>query len=160
MTNNEKPKMKCVEVKKIKDTTLMVNTIYNNFLYLVEYPDLMHTRDEINKVLNSNGCMNLLVFYNNKLIGYLIGNFRTLQDSRYVFYISYFYISQEYRNRGIGSKLMNLLILKCKTMGVKFIVLTCDSQDPKTMKFYRKYGFTTDPLLSKNNRYDVYTLYL
>ena len=109
MNNNEKPKMKCVEVKKIKDTALMVNTIYNNFLYLVEYPDLMHTRDEINKVLNSNGCMNLLVFYNNKLIGYLIGNFRTLQDSRYVFYISYFYISQEYRNRGIGSKLMNLL---------------------------------------------------
>lgn len=160
MSTKEKQKMRCVEVKRIKDTKLMVETIYNNFLYLVEYPELMHTHDEINKVLNSDGCMNLLVFYNNKLIGYLVGDFRTLQDSRYVYYISYFYISKDYRNRGIGSRLMDLLILKCRTKGVKFIVLTCDSQDYKVMKFYRKYNFTTDSILSKNNRHDVYTLYL
>ena len=153
-------KLQCVETKIVKEPSKLVDTIYNNFLYLVEYPVLLHNKDEINRILTATDCMNYLVFYNGKLIAYLIGDFRTLDDNRMVYYISYLYVSRQYRNRKIGSRLMNMLIRKVTEKGIKFIVLTCDSDDQLNMRFYRKFGFKPDPLLSKGKKHDVYTLFL
>lgn len=153
-------KLQCVETKIIKEPGQLINTIYNNFLYLVEYPVLMHNKDEIRRIITATNCMNYLVFHGGKLVAYLIGDFRTLDDNRYAYYISYIYVTRKFRNRKIGSKLMKKLIIRCLEKGVKFIVLTCDSDDPINMAFYRKFGFKPDPLLSKGGRQDVLTLFL
>jgi len=160
-SNTNIQKITCIEASRIKNPELLANVAFNNFIYLTEFPELMHTKQDIIKTLQASGNLCYLVYDDTKLIGYLIGDFRTLPDNRYGYYISYMYVSEQYRAKKIGSKLMNMLIDKCKSTGTKFIVLTCDVNDTKIVNFYKKYGFNIDPSLGDNNkRHVVFCLYL
>jgi len=149
-----------VEVKKIKYPDILTSIIYNNFLYLENYPDLMHNKNDIFKTLTNNDNFSYFIFLTNKLIGYLIGDFRTLLDNRFVYYISYLYIAKNYRRRNLGTNLMKLIINTCSNIGIKFILLTCDTFDIDVINFYKKFGFTDDVVLSNKNRHQVFCLYL
>src|SRR5271169_5523752 len=127
--------IKCIEITKINNPTVLANIIFTNFNYLEKFTELGHNKKEITKSLKSSGNFCYLVYDGEKLIGYLVGEFRTLNDNRYVYYISYLYISEQYRGHGLGSQLMDAIIDKCNDMGVKFIVLTCDTYDDKIVKF-------------------------
>ena len=94
------------------------------------------------------------------MIAYLIGEFKTLNDGRYVYYISYLYVAKPYRSRKIGAQLMKLIISKCNNIGVKHIILTCDTHDRKVLTFYKNIGFIPDPVLKNLSRHEVYTLYM
>src|SRR5580692_1423221 len=126
MVNNT---IKCIEVEKIKNPSLLAEVAYNNFIYLAKFPELMHTKQDIIKTLQADGNLCYLLYDGENLIGYLIGDFRTLSDNRYAYYISYIYISKPYRNKKLGSKLMDKIIKKCVDNGTKFMVLTCDTKD-------------------------------
>jgi ribosomal protein S18 acetylase RimI-like enzyme len=154
--------LKCVETKKIQNPELFANIIYNNFLYLTEFPHLSHNKKTIIDTLRLPNNLCFLVYNDDKLIGYLVGDFKTLNDQRYVYYISYLYVLESYRSNGLGGQLMNLLINRCKSLGVSFIVLTCDNHDPKVIKFYKKHGFVLDPILGlkASKRHQVMCLYL
>ncbi|ARF09431.1 acetyltransferase GNAT family protein [Indivirus ILV1] len=141
----------CIKTTRIKNPELLAQLIYYNFNYLVKYPELQHTQKDIMNALLANGNLCYLLFHNNKLIGYMVGDFRTLPDNRYGYYISYVFISEKYRNGGLGTKLMNMLIKECQNRGVSWIVLTCDTRDKKIVKFYKKYGFNIDSGLNGNN---------
>jgi ribosomal protein S18 acetylase RimI-like enzyme len=146
-------------VKKIKQPHILANVIYQNFIYLEKEPQLMHTKDEIIKLLSSNDLMCYLVYHNNKLIGYLVGEFKNVSD-RFVFYVSYVYVMDSYRGHKIGTHLMDILIDYCKNNGIKFIVLTCDTFDKKIIDFYtKKYKFVKDPVLSTGDRHEVFCLF-
>lgn len=156
-------KITCVETNRIKHPELLANVIFNNFFYLTNFPELQHTKKDIMDILSSNSKSKILCYLlydDKKLIGYLIGDFRTFPDNRYGFYISYVFIAEKYRNQKLGSKLMNLLIEKCKKVSVKFIILTCDTNDKKIVNFYKKYGFKVDSSLGGNKRHDVFCLNL
>jgi GNAT superfamily N-acetyltransferase len=121
----------------------------------------MHSKNEILRSLTSDDTFCYFLYDNKKLIGYLTGEYKTLNDNRYVFYVSYFYICSSYRNKQLGSKLMKLLINKCTREGTKFILLTCDTFDNKVVQFYKKLGFVQDPILGdENKRHNVFVLYL
>ena len=155
-------KINCIKTTKIKNPDILANVIYNNFKYLYNYPELQHTVKDIIKVLQSDGNFCYLLYNDKDLIGYLVGDFRVLPDNRYGYYISYVFISEKYRNKKLGSKLMNMLINECKNRGVNHIVLTCDSRDKQIISFYKKYGFKMDPNLGGNNNkiHNVYSLRL
>ena len=153
-------KIKCVETNKIKNPELLASVVFNNFIYLTHFPELQHTKKDIVKILITDSCLCYLLYDENKLIGYLIGDFRNLPDNRYAFYVSYVYISDKYRNRKLGSELMQYLIKRCNDVGTKFIVLTCDTNDQKVVNFYTKMGFVIDSSLGGNKRHNVYCLYL
>lgn len=153
-------KIKCIEVSKIKNSSLLADVAYNNFIYLTKFPELMHTKQDIIKTLQADGNLCYLLYDGNNLIGYLIGDFRTLPDSRYAYYVSYLYISKQYRNKKLGSRLMDKIIKKCQDNGTKFIILTCDTQDDKIIRFYQRYGFKVDSYLGGNKRHNVFSLYL
>ena len=201
-------KITFIGTAKIGNPFVLTNAIYNNFFYLKNFPELMHSKSDILKMFSGNtysflvfnidvetkGCnpeeetSKLLRFrssktspllLNNKLrkqnadernniefdkkknlVAYLIGDFRTLADSRYVYYISYFYVLEKLRSKKIGSKLMDMVIKKCKIMGVSFIVLTCDTVDIRATKFYERYGFKLDPLSANAKRHKVFSLFL
>ena len=152
--------IKCIETTKIKNPMILSKVIYNNFIYLNQYPELQHNINSITQSLNAEESYCYLLYHENKLIGYLIGDFRTLPDNRYGYYISYVYISEDYRNKKLGTKLMDKLINKCKEKGVKFIVLTCDIRDRKVVNFYKKYGFNKDQNLPGNNPHIIFSLNL
>ena len=152
--------IRCIETTKIKNPKLLANVVYNNFIYLTKYQELQHDINNIVKALDADESLCYLLYHDDKLIGYLIGDFRVLPDNRYGYYISYVYISENYRNHKLGSKLMYKLINKCQSKGVKFVVLTCDTRDKKAINFYKKYGFKVDPNLGGNKLHDVFSLYL
>jgi ribosomal protein S18 acetylase RimI-like enzyme len=132
-----------------------IDLIYNNFINLSKYPSLKHTKHDINKLLKSPGMRGYVTTVkNNKLLGYLIGEVIQLADRRKVFYISYLYIAKRFRNKKIGSKLMDTVI---STFRSKYdgIMLTCDTDDLKVFEFYQKKGFMLDLMLRQFNRHDV-----
>jgi len=149
------------KVDRLKNPNLLCDAIYNNFIYLSKYPNLMHTKNEIGRLLTTPDNIMYLVYDNNKMIGYLIGEYKMLNDSRYVFYISYMFILDKYRNMKLGSRLMNKIIKECSDKGIKYILLTFDSNDLKLINFYQKHGFKKDPMLGNNgNNQIIMSLFL
>ncbi|MCJ7637962.1 MAG: GNAT family N-acetyltransferase [Nitrososphaeraceae archaeon] len=152
-----------IKTPRINNPELLANIAYHNFKYLTKYPELQHSIDDIMKTLQLEGNLSYLLYDNKKLIGYMIGDFRTLPDNRYGYYISYVFIMEKYRNSGLGSKLMDMIIQECQDRGVSWIVLTCDSRDKKIVRFYEKYRFAIDKSLNgvdQNKIHKVYSLRL
>jgi GNAT superfamily N-acetyltransferase len=142
---------------------LMINTVYNNFAYLVNYNELNHSRSNIKKLFDEPTFYGLLLYddNNNILIGYLIGKIDEMGDGKRVFFISYIYIGSAYRSHGYG----NILLKRLKTVvkniiGLNFIALCCVKDNILAHKFYYKNGFKIDTIYSFMNQVNVLLLYL
>lgn len=154
-------KVRLKEVRRIRDIKPFVDTIYKNFSYLADSAQLGHNREEIVRLLKTRDMFSLFV-YDDKgmMIGYLVGEFKTLNDGRYVYYISYLFVAPKYRKKKVATQLMGSIINKCKDIGIKYILLTCDIRDRRVTDFYKKLGFMPDPLLKNNSNHEVMTLYI
>lgn len=155
---SDSKRYKIIETQYVMNSKLFANIIYNNFVYLSNVPELMHTVNDINNILHADGNMCYLVYDNSILIGYLVGIFRDLPDGRYGYYISYLYVCERYRKQGIGKLLMDLIIKKCRDNGTRCIVLTCDTYDGNLVNFYKKFGFAIDKSLNMGNHHKVFSL--
>lgn len=150
------------EIKKIDNPHSFADTIYRNFEYLSGIEQLSHNRNEIVKLLTNDNFIGFLLYdEKDMIIAYLVGEIKHLFDGRIVYYISYIFVSEKDRNKRLGSKLLQILINKCKEeLGIKFIVLTCDIYNKIAYDFYRRRGFKIDTLLSTNGRHEVLSLIL
>lgn len=165
------PKFIIKEVERLtKDINFFADIVYKNFLHLSRYPKLKHNKKEIVRLLQSYDMVSYFVYNaENVLIAYLIGERKTLDDGRYVFYISYLYVAKRYRKHGIGGKLIDRIKKKFQMStsagnindsSIHNIVLTCDTRNKETCLFYRKRGFMPDPTYRTFDEYDVYTAYI
>lgn len=134
--------------------------VYTHFIDLAQYQYVQHNEPAIHKLLSSDDMFGYVVKVEQKIIGYLFGEFTVLSDGRRVYYLSYVYIAPRFQHHRIGSILMKKLINKCYVHGSLFIVLTCDNEDKKIMNFYKKFGFVPDPVLRRHQKHDVLCLYL
>ena len=57
-------------------------------------------------------------------------------------YVSRMIVKKEYRNRGIGSEILEFLIAKAKSMGYSEITIGVDKDNANALHLYKKYGFT------------------
>ena len=57
-------------------------------------------------------------------------------------YVSRMIVKKEYRNRGIGSTILEFLINKAKAMGFSEMTIGVDKDNKNALHLYRKYGFT------------------
>ncbi len=64
----------------------------------------------------------------------------TVPDKRV--YVSRMIVKKEYRNRGIGSEILEFLIRKAKEMGFSEMTIGVDKDNGNALHLYRKYGFT------------------
>ncbi len=64
----------------------------------------------------------------------------TIQNQRV--YVSRMIVKKEYRNRGIGSEILEFLIRKAKNMGYSEMTIGVDKDNVNALHLYRKYGFT------------------
>jgi len=136
------------------------NTVYKNFIHLAKYPRLNHNKKEIKKLLTTDDGIYYFIYDKKGMIlGYLLGEFKNVYG-RYMYYITYLYTAQNYRNRKIASQLLNRVIKKCHHKGVNFVTLTCDTKDDKVLNFYKRRGFMFDPTVRTFEKYDVLTLFL
>jgi GNAT superfamily N-acetyltransferase len=144
-----------------ENTKYFVNTIYTNFVQLSKYPKLKHTRAEINKLLKSPKMYALLVYdINHKIMAYLIGEIVELSTGKIIFYITYLYVVSQFRNLGIASKLINLIITKVELWKLDGVMLICNTGDQKLYDFYLKRGFMPDQTYRRNEQYEVLSMYI
>jgi ribosomal protein S18 acetylase RimI-like enzyme len=139
------------------DKKYLVDVIYNNFIDLAKNPILMHTKNDINNLLSSPYFIGLFIMINEKLMGYLVGEEKMLNDQRYVYYISYIYIAEKIRYKKYGSMLMNMIEDIIKAKGINYIVLTCDTSNTKLVNFYKKRGYDIDILLQTHLKHNVFS---
>ncbi len=57
-------------------------------------------------------------------------------------YVSRMIVKKEYRNRGIGSEILEFLIRKAKSMGFSEITIGVDKNNLNALHLYKMYGFT------------------
>jgi ribosomal protein S18 acetylase RimI-like enzyme len=139
---------------------IYIDIVFNNFIELAKLQYVKHTRQDIYNLLSSEKMFGYIVKYNDKIIAYMFGEISQLSDGRNSYYLTYIYVAQKYRHLKIGSLLLSKIIEHCKHHGIPFIVLTCDTEDEKVMRFYKKFGFILDPILRNNKRHDVLCLYI
>lgn len=57
-------------------------------------------------------------------------------------YVSRMIVKKEYRNRGIGSEILEFLIRKAESMGFSEMTIGVDKNNLNALHLYKKYGFT------------------
>ena len=57
-------------------------------------------------------------------------------------YVSRMIVKKEYRNRGIGSEILEFLVAKAKEMGYSEMTIGVDKDNVTALHLYKKYGFT------------------
>jgi len=144
------------DILKTSNLELFATVIYKNFINLLPYKQLQHTKQEIYRILTSDNAKVILVMVNKKMAAYLIGEIMKLNDGRIVFYINYIFTSKLFRNRGFGSALMKVVENIVKNENLDGIMLTCDTENKYVYDFYIKKGFMPDLILRKYDRHDVF----
>lgn len=88
----------------------------------------------IDKPINSPYSINVVYRINDLIIGYL--NYSIIYEKAE---INNIFILEQYRNQGIGSKLIEYLLEKCKIC--ENITLEVRKDNEKALRLYKKYGF-------------------
>jgi ribosomal protein S18 acetylase RimI-like enzyme len=145
---------KTLQKRKTKMTEKM---IYNNFIDLADNDKLGHSYREIKKLLSSNNVQYYICTFNDKIIGYLLGDIISVGD-RLVFFINYIYVVKQFRGNQIGRNLLKLSIIKAKEFKLDGVMLICNTHDKYVFNWYKKNKFVFDKELKRNEKHDV--LYL
>lgn len=126
-----------------KDVPLVRN------LMMSAYPeDECESESEIANILDysKNIAMNLsfAAWHNNQMIAFLLTQIKqTDRDSPYIHTIV---VRNEYRGKGLGKKLIELMIEKCKenrtVFGFVRITLHCEVTNQRAISIYEQSGFT------------------
>ena len=143
---------------KTQDLNLFINLIYNNFIELNKEEKLIHTKENIEKNLRSENSVIILALNKNpnKIIMFLTANIMELNDRRLVFYISYIYTAENYRNNGIASKIMIMAEQIAYNKKCNGIMLIYDTYNKQLNHFYTKMGFMQDTNLRRYERHDIF----
>ena len=103
----------------------------------------------------------------NKIIGRLFVNYiNGTLDNETIFgkrvYISYFFLKDEYRNKGLGTKLLDYTLKDLKEKGYTEFTVGVEEKNEIAKHIYFKYGFTKAIDYGKGDDFDPteYTLYL
>ncbi len=82
---------------------------------------------------------------NHKIIGFIVG----IKLSKFIAKILMISISKNYQNRGIGSKLLLILLKELILHNIKKVELEVSVNNIKAVNFYKKHGFEIIDLIEK-----------
>lgn len=152
--------MKIQRFDRITNISRLAKIIFFNFIELQNEQDIVFNINDITSTLSSPSLLGwFLLDDNGKIIGYIIGELKDLTDGRYVYYISYFYLINQYRTKGLGYKMMLICIEYIKSINVQYIMLLSNIHSI-AYSLYQKLGFGFDPLIKINNpNYSVLLYY-
>ena len=120
------------------------NYIYENFKDLINYKNLNHSQNEINRLLMSQNVILFLYLVDNKIEGYLVCETTGCN----VLFINYIYVVNKYRGHKIGSQLMSSAMEYAKKINIRNIDLISEI-DSVAYNWYKSLGFM------KNNDVNV-----
>lgn len=151
--------MKIQKTSNLINVDLLAKIIFLNFMELQNESGIVFTVDSIIDILKSS---NVVVWFllddNDSICGYLIGKIQSMPDGRLVYYISYFYITESYRNKGYGKRMLLMCFKEMMEQNIKFIMLISKKNSDN---LYKSLGFSTDPIVKlNNNNYEVLSIYV
>jgi len=130
--------------------------IYTNFKHLSQYPNLLHTNNEIIKLLTSKNIQFYLYIKKAKIAAYLVGDIIDLgSGSRKVLFINYIFVAKAFRSAGIGNILLNYAQKVARDKNIDGIMLVCDTENTPVHDWYLRHGFMLDLELRRYEKYDV-----
>ena len=146
-----------------QDLSIFVDIIYNNFIYLSQFPKLLHTKDNIYETLRNDNVIVLLTFQENnneckKITSFLVCQKMELADRRQVLFVNYIYVAENLRHQGFGSKMMDTVETIAVNNKLNGVMLIFDTQNPKLSHFYENRGYMTDLNLRRFEQNDVFYL--
>ena len=119
---------------------LFIDTVFNNFNELYNFPQLKHNREEIIRLINSGKFHGFLIFYGNKMIGYLLGEILNYNGLS-LYFINYLFVSPVFRDKKLGTQLIKFAKNYTIMENLDGISLISDTENNKNFNFYRKLGF-------------------
>lgn len=96
--------------------------------------------DEMVNYINNDTAIIVGSFCLNCVVGFIWAYRREVFGERRM-HISHIAVNSEYREYGIGTKLVEFIEKKCKEDGIKKIELLTTLSNTKTLDFYQKRGF-------------------
>lgn len=94
------------------------------------------------KLINNKNSFVNLATLKNKIIGFISYSIRSVvRYPQPIIEVEELYIIPEYRQKGIGTKLMRHVINICKKKSCQYIFLASDKKRRPAHKFYRILGF-------------------
>jgi GNAT superfamily N-acetyltransferase len=99
-----------------------------------------YTKEDLFKAI-SNSWYLISAYEEEKFIGFG----RIISDGVYQTFIADMIVLPDYQKQGVGRNIMNLLIYKCKSSGIKWVQLTCAKGK---QNFYEKLGFEVRPTIA------------
>jgi ribosomal protein S18 acetylase RimI-like enzyme len=152
--------MRIEKFTSLKNTDRLSKIIFLNFIELQNQVGISFSINEIARLLTSSKLIGWFLLDDSKnIIGYIVGETRTLNDGRYVYYINYFYIVPKYRSKGIGKDMLMKCIDEIAMQNIKFIMLMANV-DSSAFKLYSDLGFVIDPSININNdKYKIMYMY-
>jgi len=144
------------EAKNLRNRTF-------NYIKKIEQDTLDASLDRKNYIkCYKNNEINFMKYYvlennDNKIIG-LTGIYNEIEDEDDMCWIGWFCIDNNYRNLGLGKKLLDFSINKAKELNNKFLHLyTYDSKEfEAAINIYKKYGFVQYKPDFKTSKKDLY----
>ena len=130
--------MKIQKFNQIDNIDRLAKIIFFNFIELENEPDIVFNINDIISTLKSNNLLGWFLLDDvGKIIGYIVGELKELTDGRYVYYISYFYLIQKYRSKGLGYKMMLICLEYIVSINVPFIMLISNINS-NAFRLYKK----------------------
>ena len=136
----------------IRKTNMLDNIIFKNFSSLEKYKELTHNLKHIKQLLDLPYSKIIAIIENNKIISYMIISHSQLRN-RNVTYLYYIFTSIQFRNKGIGTELLNYLEEYTKRYKLDGIMLICDSSK-KIYNWYMTKGYMIDIIYKTNSRFE------
>jgi RimJ/RimL family protein N-acetyltransferase len=141
-------------IKKYK-LNIFTEVIYQNFIYAKDISHLKHNKNEIYNLLTHDDTHINLYIVDNKIGGYLIGKIMKLNDGRNVYYVSYLYIGETFRQKGLAKKFLSIVDKTVNELNLDGVLLTCDTHNKKAHDLYLKNGFMPDMLLRNYTQFEI-----
>lgn len=135
-----------------KDKNWLLRSVVANDLDKLEYGrmyrkfrklmDLSFTDHELGKKVY------LVAEINNKVVGQIVIDWRLLRDEtksdgKSRAYLYSFRVFPPYRNRGLGSKMINFCLEYLRSKGFTFATIAAEKKNPLALKLYERMGFKT-----------------
>ncbi|GEM_PF-1331328 len=100
--------------------------------------------EHLKEILNSEGFILLVAEERGKVVGYtklkIKNRWKAFKEKKEI-YINDIAVIENCRGKGIGSKLLNETEKYAKGENIGFLTLKADSENLKTLRFYKKHGF-------------------
>ena len=144
--------MKIQRFNSLSNINRLAKIIFLNFFNLQYEKNIEFSIESIIDILSSSALTGWFLLDNDdKIIGYLIGKTQGLQDGRFVYFISYLYIVNKYRKRGLATRMLLTCMEYVKDNNISNIMLITKNNS-NAHRLYSKLGFDIDPLIEIKNK--------